>query len=425
MKKNSFLKNILTVSGGKVFAMAFTLLSTPIIARIFTPADFGPFAFFLSVVTIASAISSFRFEVASVLPDSEDVADHLISLAVFFTVTSSVIAFLGLGVWYLIDPGFVMQGTLKEWVWLIPVGILVFSLDDALIMWLVRHGKFKPIAQTDLLEPLVTGGSRIGFGLLTGSSASGLILGFAMGRMVRLWIISRAAVAWIQKPRKFADRAALIATARNYKDYPLFSTPTALVFVVSNNLPFILLGTLFAPAVLGYYAMANRLLRMPIQAVSEGVRKVFLKKAAKLRNDGKRLDDALGKLALMLAGAGIPPFLILYLYADHLLTFFLGEKWELAGEVVSILAPWLFVVWVSTPCSVMIEVCKKQGSWMRQQLLLLVMRAGVFGLAVLWNKDYIWTLNAFVAVSTGGMLLNLFFMFRWAREASPSVGPSQ
>ena len=47
-----------------------------------------------------------------------------------------------------------------------------------------------------------------------------------------------------------------------------------------------------------YYAMANRLLRIPIQAVSEGEPQV--EESAKLRNDGKRLDDALGKLALML-----------------------------------------------------------------------------------------------------------------------------
>ena len=75
--------------------LAFTLLSTPIIARYFTPLYFGPFAGSFCRSTICLGDSSFRFEVASVLPDSPRRRRSSYQPRMVFTVTSSVIAVLG------------------------------------------------------------------------------------------------------------------------------------------------------------------------------------------------------------------------------------------------------------------------------------------------------------------------------------------
>ena len=424
MRKSTFVSNILTVSRGKLFALALPIITTPIISRLFSPSDFGAFSFFLSIVTIISTASSLRFPVASVLPKEEIVADRLTLLSILAGSGVSLLVLIVLGVCYSFSPDWITE-KLGYWVWAIPVWVFLYSIDDALSMWLVRHGKFRPMALSDSVEPIATTGSRIGIGYLTGSSLSGLIIGFAFGRLLRLGVICKASWTWIKKSKTLAAPKQLWETVIEYKNYPLFNTPTSLVFAFSNNLPFILLGIIYAPEVLGYYAMANRLLRMPIQTVSETIRKVFLRKAAGIRNESGDLAPYIVKLGGGLALAGALPFLFLYIYAEDLLTHFLGMNWGAAGNVASILAPWLFLVWVSTPCSVVVEVCNKQPQWMRQQILILIARLVVFYCAVEFGKDYTWTLQWFVFVSSVGVIVNLIQMYFWAKSDNKSGSTAQ
>lgn len=413
MIKSTFVSNILTVSRGKLFALAIPIITTPIISRLFSPSDFGAFSFFLSIITIIATASSLRFPVASVLPKAESVADRLTLLSILSGFGFSILILIIIGVCFIISPDWTTE-KLGFWVWAIPLWIFLYSIDEALSMWLVRHGRFHPMALSDSVEPLATTGSRIIIGYISGSSLSGLVIGFALGRLIRLGVICQSSWEWLGKSWKMANSKQLRETALEYKNYPLYNTPTSLVFAFSNNLPFILLGVMYAPEVLGFYAMANRLLRMPIQTVSETIRKVFLRKAAGIRNENGDLAPYLLKLGGTLAVAGALPFLFLYIYAEDLLRYFLGANWGSSGQVASILSPWLYLVWVSTPCSVVVEVCNKQAQWMRQQILILIARLVVFYSAVAFEKDYTWTLEWFVIVSSVGVILNLIQMYFWA-----------
>lgn len=57
---------------GRVVAAGIALVTMPIVARLFTPGDFGVVSMFLSIVGIISHISALQYEGALVLPKEEE-----------------------------------------------------------------------------------------------------------------------------------------------------------------------------------------------------------------------------------------------------------------------------------------------------------------------------------------------------------------
>jgi O-antigen/teichoic acid export membrane protein len=50
----------------------------------------------------------------------------------------------------------------------------------------------------------------------------------------------------------------------------------------------------------------------------------------------------------------------IYLFAEQIFTFVFGNKWTEAGQVASVLAPWLFLNFISSPLSPIFIIINKQ-----------------------------------------------------------------
>ena len=56
----------------------------------------------------------------------------------------------------------------------------------------------------------------------------------------------------------------LYRLAREYREFPCYTAPAALLKRLGENLPVLILSLMFAPAVVGFFAVANRLIRLPV-----------------------------------------------------------------------------------------------------------------------------------------------------------------
>ena len=61
-------KNIATLVTGTMIAQAIPIAISPILTRLYTPAEFGSFALYMSIVSILVVIATARYELAIVLP---------------------------------------------------------------------------------------------------------------------------------------------------------------------------------------------------------------------------------------------------------------------------------------------------------------------------------------------------------------------
>jgi O-antigen/teichoic acid export membrane protein len=253
----------------------------------------------------------------------------------------------------------------------------------------------------------VTGGSRIGFGAFTGTSVYGLIVGHLMGTACRLFVQKSAAREGLRATFARIGWPVMRRVATAYADFPKLNAPAGFVFTLGGNLPVLLFGAMFSPAVAGMYAMANRLAQVPMTIVSSSMRRVFLQKAAAINNRGASLRKAFLLATGGLAILGVIPLMCLSMFGQPMLVWLLGDRWLDAGRYLEIIAPWMFMIWVTAPANPVFVVLRKQKYWLSLQTWLTILRLGAFGLAYFLAAGPEWTLQAFVIVTVLGNLFTI------------------
>ena len=110
---SEFAKNTAVLTIGTAVAQAIGVLITPILSRIFTPADYGLVALYGAVVTICATVITLRYEIRVLLPEADDEAKNIVILVV---VLALVIGGL------LTAVSLVMPKSLRQWVGLSDLG---------------------------------------------------------------------------------------------------------------------------------------------------------------------------------------------------------------------------------------------------------------------------------------------------------------
>jgi O-antigen/teichoic acid export membrane protein len=133
--------------------------------------------------------------------------------------------------------------------------------------------------------------------------------------------------------------------------YLFFVTPAQLIDALSNQLPAYVIAWLFLESTLGQYGMAARVLSAPVALVGVAVGQWYLQYSAReLSAPAERL-DLLTSTWRKLAWVGLIPFAVFTVAGDGIFAGVFGEPWRQAGEFAMILAPILYMKFVSTPTS--------------------------------------------------------------------------
>jgi lipopolysaccharide exporter len=391
-----FIRNVGTLMTGKAAAALVALVTMPIVSRLFIPSDFGVAALFVSIVSVAAPIASLRYEAAIVLPDNDQEAIALMALAyrlVFLfcggvLLIVALLEFSGATI-----PALELLGALK---WFLPLGVLLMAAIHIQDFWLTRNKHFMVASTSLVIGNATTSGTRISLGVLIGSAANWLVAGHFLGMFARLAVQKSASRAGIRALSQDRSWTTLREVARRYIDFPKLNAPAALIFTLGQNLPVLLFGVMFSPAVAGFYSMANQLIRAPVDMVANSTRRVFLQKAASITNEKRNLQKAYLFSSAGLALLGAPVLAVLWLFGQPLATWFLGEQWAMAGQYLEIISPWIFILWVMAPCHPIFIVLREQRLWLSLQIGLTVLRLGAFLLAYAIEAGPQWTLHAFV-----------------------------
>jgi len=406
-RHSGFVRDVATLMSGKTIAAVIALFTTPIVGRLFEPGDFGVAAIFASIIGITSNISSLNYAQAVVIPKTEDEALELLAFSF------RVVVLFCLGMLAVIASFEFLQADVKalnllgHWVWILPLGTLLTSTYHLQEQLLTRRRGFALISASLVAGNSIAASSRIAAGLAAGTSVYGLILGQMAGALTRIVTQWKSCGDGIRVVIRKMGLSGMRRIGRRYSDFPMLSAPAGLILSLGQDLPILLFGTIFSPAVAGYYAMASRLSRVPVTIGANAMRRVFLQRAVTIHNSGRTLGKAFLLTFGGLAALGILPFTLLWLFGEPLLTWLLGAPWAVAGRYMEIIAPWMFMLWAMSPCNAVFIVLRKQRFWLWLQSILTILRLGAFGLAFSLEAGPEWTLNAFVLVSVVGTSLTV------------------
>jgi len=424
-RHREFIGHVAVLMSGRTLAALIALGTTPIVARLFTPADFGVAAVFFSIISIIAQGSSLRYEGAIALPKGHDEALAIMALAYRILLGVTTLLLVSVGIYQATGWHWATLDLLGIWAWLLPVGVLLAGAQQVQESWLVRIKAFQRTSASLVVNNITTSGTRIGFGAWLGSSVWGLISTQLLGMFLQFVVQKHGAGEGRRVAFRRYEWRVLKDLAARYSDFPKLNASAAIIRSVGSNLPVLFFGVLFSPAVAGFYAMANRLSRVPLGIVAESIRRVFLQKAAAIRNRGGSLGKSFRLVVGGLAATGTVPFVIVWLYGQPMLTLLLGERWSIAGHYLEIMAPWLLSVWVAAPCNAVFVVLREQRFFLVRQTALTVARIVALIVTYWLTRDPEWTLYAFVTVAVIANVLTIIHALRVIARHSRQPAPSQ
>ena len=257
MPRNRFARRVLVLSCGASASQLLIVAISPLLTRLFTPAEFGLFAVLAACISIAGPMAALRLEHAIMVARGETEAR---SLALLTSLVALAVAFLLAAVIALLEATPLALGRLSGLdglLWLVPAGVLLYGLTQPFTYWSLRQGAFRQNGIWQLTRAICQVLSQLALGLL-GLGAWGLGLGYVAGYVPGLiWRIGAAQNRfWSGLGRR--DLAALSALAFRYRRYPVLAAPSLLLRLLAQFLPTILVAALYGPMVGGFFGLGQR-----------------------------------------------------------------------------------------------------------------------------------------------------------------------
>lgn len=412
MRVNGFVRHVSVLLSGAVLAQAVPLLASPLLARLYTPAEFGLLALYLAVVQSLLTLACWRYDLSIVLAQSDAEAGQLLQLCRRLALFSAALFSLLLA-WLAYPLSTLLRSpSLAPWLWLAGGHVLLLALLQTAHYWFTRRQQYGVISRHKMGQSSATVAAQIGLGLVPTMGISGLVAGTLIGQAAAAWPLWRRLRREAPERRPSCRRQRLLL--RRYRRMPLFNGPNAVVDAVRlNGIP-LLLAHAFSQALLGQFALAWRLLQAPVSLINSALSQVLFQKMAAA--DPHSLPPLLRRALLWLALAGALPFALLYLYAPALFPWLFGAQWQTAGDIARILTPWLYLNFITSPLSGFFLVAGRQLA-----LLLFSLAYAATPLALIYTHrgDMLDTLNRVSMGMSALLLLLIAMLWRLSKRPAP------
>lgn len=408
--KNAFIRSVALLTGVNVLSQVIVVASSPLLTRLYTPEEMGILSAFTSITMVLLSIVAWLYETAIPLPREEKKAINILAVAVSIvlimcTLTAIGVAFFG-GQMALV----VNSPSVEPYLWLLPVGLLGAGLYQVLSYWAVRKKEFPSLANTRWHESLSIVVSQLGLGLLKLGSF-GLLMGIVVGRLVSNGGLIKLILTQSKDALKRISMKGMWDVVKRYRRFPLISSWSALLNAVAFQLPYLLLTMFYGPQVLGWVALAQRVLGLPFNLLGTSVGQVYLAEAARIKDDHRQLMHLFMKTVKHLTFVGVPALGLIVLAAPWAFSVVFGPNWTEAGKYLQAMAVMFFMQLVATPIRGNLYVLERQDLHLYCEIIRLTLMSGSLLLATYLNKSAI---VAVIYLGIGGSIGNFMpIVFSW------------
>lgn len=407
-----FFRNVTTLATGTTVSQFIPVLFSPILTRIYTPAEFGIYAIYAASVIFLSTVATGRYELAILIPEEKEEANQLLNLALLVCFLSCVMVgllvfFAALGVKIYLYKG------VPDWMLFTPFGGAALGGYQVLILWFNRLGDYKAISYMRISQALLIVSFSLVFGVLD-YSKYGLIFSHVFG----YFLVFFGGVA-IKKINLMPARSpsSLSSVARKYIKFPRYLAFAHGMNRLSAQMPVYVLGTYFGTAAAGYYGLMDKSVSSPTSVISGSIANVFRKDASEeIRKHGK-CTSSYKKTVFILAAICFLPFLVLYFWGGPIFSFVFGPQWEVAGQYASIMVVFFFCRFSLSPVHSVFMLAGHQKTELYWQIALffLIVAALLFGALYL---NVFQTLMLYTYVFSGMLVISAACTYRFSKSVS-------
>ncbi len=342
---------------GTALAQLIPVLISPILAKIYSPEDFGLYSIYFSVSMVALVLMTLRYEFSILLPRKLKDAEFLVKTISRIATLMSFIVFLILGFGYFReDVNFLGLESMGIWIFILPLSLLAMSLFLIFESYFNRIGHYLMMSNARVMRSITYSASSVIFGFI-GINRIGLILAEFMGYFIPVvFLIKKSKLNPFARTEFKLVRKKLL----KYRKFPIFSVPSGIMEKFSGQALIYFLAIFFTDAIVGQYALAQRLMIAPTRLISNSMGEVFREQASAIYvRKGecyKIFRSTLKKLIII----GVPIFFLVYLVQPIIFLWFFSTEWQLASDFIQILIIMFFLQFVISPISRIISIAEKQ-----------------------------------------------------------------
>ncbi len=413
-KKSEFKKHFLSAFWGTALGQLILVAASPIISRIYSPEEFGMFSILFGYLTILSAVSTGRYELAIILPKSNKAAINIAMLAL--TVAGCVSAVVVAALFFIPETFFVNNGIphSSSLIYIAPVFIMSVALYQSAYCYHIRTKLFTRNSQGKVINSTTTSLFSVGIGLVY-PLGNVLLIGKSLGFFIAsLYLIFSKEV---KKVIRYIRLRYMIMMMKRYSDFPKYSVLGTGVDKLGAQLPILLINSLYTSEMAGYYAFALNVIYVPMSFISIAVSDVFRQKISEKVNNGLPIKEDYIKMINILALISFLPLLLFGIISPTFFKIIFGKEWETAGLLIRPVLPMLFFRFIYSPVSGLFIVLEKQKVYFYWQLSFVFLTYLVFIIGKAMFESIYYVLFGYTILYGIMAMINMYMGVKYSKKA--------
>lgn len=363
-------RDALKLFGAASFGYAVAFLVSPLLTRLYSPAEFGVYVVF-GAVAFCDVVACLGFDRAIAVAGENGQANRLFVIACLAALTVAIA--------YVVATALASdRGLVPTWfVWSVPAYVGAYGLVQALAGLAIRRNGVATIATARMLQALTTPSLQValGFGPKGAASlAAGQIGSYVIGAIA--YLLKGSAV----RAQPAGGTASLVATARQFGNFPRSWVPATLLNSINQQLPLFAISALFGTHAGGLYGFGQRVIGAGVGLVCMAVSQAYFVHAAAALRTGGSLVQLRGQIFAIVRSQAllVAPFVLVLLFSPMWVAAVFGTQWQGAALYFQLMAlPFAAQLCIS-PVHVLIDAMQEPRLHLSRELLRLALTASVF-----------------------------------------------
>jgi len=340
----SFIKNVIRLSTGASLGQILIIASTPLLARLYDPEEFGALALFSSAYAICIVLFTLKYDLAIILPKNKAIAKQITALILRLSVLMLFVSLIVVVI-------YVATSSIKDtWFYLLlPIALFSGAMYTTAQQWQARTNDYTQYAKSQLLVSSLNISVSLILGYLATNLFGELVIGYSFGLLVGTIYLLLASKKFIPSLGGLlaVNKSLLLETGRKFNRFPKVILPTVLIAMIGMNLTPFLLKSYFSIEDVGHYGVAYRMLLAPSAFIGAAITEAFRAEFVRIQNKGLNTKSVFVKTLVRLIFFAVPVFILIYLLAPFVIEWLLGNGYEYSGVLVQTLCLGVFASFIA------------------------------------------------------------------------------
>lgn len=331
LKLTNNKKSVAKISTGTIAGQIISVITLPIITRIYGAEILGLWALMNSITLIINSFSDLGLT-NSLMIKSEEEIEKIYKVVSTISFVISII--IGIILTYFYD--FFVGGTEFSRVFFmcyLIVASFMAQQTQICYTWLNRNGNYNLLMKNPIIHNISYGILAITLGGL-GFKNYGYFISYVLAQIITL-LNMKLSLPKVLFTTKITDIKSVLS---NSKKFLAFQTPTNILSIFQSQLPTFLIKIFWNTEILGYYSITVKVLKIPVTFLAKAIGRVFFQVTSKMKIEGKNVGEFVSRNLIKNMRIAIIPIVLLMSVGDKIIVIVLGQDWMMAGELIRILS---------------------------------------------------------------------------------------